>query len=188
MLGGAELLDGPGRVDPDPLALDEGPFTVVTLVADVHHGMVVELHREVVPHPAEDELALADAVGLGLADRADTPGAIAGAPAVVRRHRDVVATHRQRPRPASGLGQPLGVEDDLALAAHVLPRLGHGGDVALPGHIHGHAVLAGLHHDPQAAQGLEHLDAEGPHGEVAPVGAAGPRSARCAATPRGGRR
>ena len=80
-----------------------------------------------------------------------------------------IAAHRERPGPAPGLGQALGVEDDLALAAHVLARLLHGGDVALPGDVHGHAVLGGLDHDPQAAQGLEHLDAERPDGEVAPV-------------------
>ena len=159
----------PVGVDPDPLALHQRPLAVVALVADVHDGVVVELHREVVPHAAQHELALADAVALGLADGPHAPGAVAGPPAVVRRHGEVDPAHREGARPAAGLGQPLGVEDDLALAAHVLARLGHGGDVALPGHVHGHAVLGRLDDDPEAAQRLEDLDAEGPDREVAPV-------------------
>ena len=107
--------------------------------------------------------------GLGLSDGAHPPGAVARPPTTLGRDLNLGPTDRERSRPAAGLGQPLGVEDDPALAAHVLARLGHGGDVALPDDIHGHAVLGGLDHDAQAAQGFEHLNPEGPDGEVAPV-------------------
>ena len=71
VLGAAQVLDALRRVGPHPLGLDERTLAVVALVADVHDRVVVELHREVVPHPAEHELALADAV----ASRARRPGA-----------------------------------------------------------------------------------------------------------------
>ncbi len=41
--------------------------------------------------------------------------------------------------------------------------------MAFPRHVHGHAVLGGLDHHPEAAQGLEHFHPEGPDGEIAPV-------------------
>ena len=170
VLGPAQVLHGPVGVDPDALALHQRPLAVVALVADVHDGVVVELHREVVPHAAQHHFALADAVALGLADGPHAPGAVAGTPAEVGRHGEVDPAHRESARPEPGLGQALGVEDDLSLAAHVLPRLLHGGDVALPGDVHGHAVLGGLDHHPEPAQGLDHLNAEGPDGQVAAVG------------------
>jgi len=76
VLGAAQVLDGPVRVDPDALALHQRALAVVALVADVHDGVVVELHGEVVPHAAQHQLALADAVALGLADGPHAPGAV----------------------------------------------------------------------------------------------------------------
>ncbi len=130
-------------------------------------------------------LALADAVALGLADRAHPPRAVAGAPAAVGRHRQVVAARRQRPRPESRLGQALGVEDDLALGAQVLAGLLDGGNVTLPRDVHRHVVLGRLDDHPQLAQRLEHLDPERPHGDVAPVpqGRRGPHDVLGASEP-----
>ncbi len=155
--------------DPHPLGLHERALAVVALVADVHDGVVIELHREVVPHAAEHEFPLADAIGLGLADRPHTPGAVPGPPAPVGGDGQVGAADRERPRPVPGLGQALGVEHDLALAAHVLAGLGDGGDVALPDDVHRNGVLRRLDHDAQPAQGLEHLDPDRPDREVAAV-------------------
>jgi hypothetical protein len=66
---------------------------VVPLVADEEDGVVVELHAEVVPHPAEDVHPLADAVPLGLADRAHAPGPVPVAPAGVPLERPLPLAH-----------------------------------------------------------------------------------------------
>src|ERR1700734_2129505 len=95
VLGPAQVLHGAGGVDPDPLALHQRALAVVALVADVHDGVVLELHREVVPHAAKHQFTLANAVALGLAHRPHTPRAVAGAPAVIGRHREVDPAHRE---------------------------------------------------------------------------------------------
>ena len=108
VLGAAQVLDAARRVGPHALGLDERALAVVALVADVHDGVVLELHGEVVPHAAQDELALADAVALGLAHRAHTPGAVAGAPAPVGRdgqvgcRRPTTSPSSSRSGPAAG--------------------------------------------------------------------------------------
>src|SRR3974390_2229221 len=144
VLGAAEVLALAGRVGPHAFALHERPLTVVPLVADVHDGVILELHREVVPHAAEHEFALADPVAFRLADGADTPGPVARAPAMVGRDRELLVADTQRPRPPARLRPALGVADDPALAAHVLARLRHGGGVPLPGAVHRDAVLGRL--------------------------------------------
>src|ERR1700722_10030842 len=103
VLGRPEIVDAPGRIAPHPLGLDERTLAVVALVADVHEGVVLELHREVRPHAGEDQLALADAVGLGLADGAHTPRAVPGTPAALGRDGQIVAPDREAARPGPGL-------------------------------------------------------------------------------------
>ncbi len=79
------------------------------------------------------------------------------------------AGDREGARPESRLGQPLGVEDHPPLAAQVLAGLGHGRNVALPRHVHGHVVLGRVDDDPQPAERLEHLDVERAHGKIRPI-------------------
>ena len=181
MLGAPEILDGAVGVDPDPLALDQRALAVVPLVTDVQDGVVVELHREVVPHAAHHVGALPDAVALGLPHRPDAPGAIAAPVAAVGGDGVVGPRHREGARPEARLGQALGVEDHPPLAAQVLAGLGHGGNVALPGHVHGHAVLGRVDHDPQAVERLEHLYAERARPTGRPGRSAASTPARCAA-------
>ena len=171
MLGSTEVLDGPVGVDPDPLPLDQRPFAVVPLVTDVQDGVVVELHREVVPHAAHHVGALPDAVALGFPHRAgcprsgrDTRGHSSGVTA------NSVPADREGARPEAGLGQTLGVEDHPSLAAQVLTGLGHGRNVTLPRHVHGHIVLGRVDDEPQATERLEHLYVERAHRQVGPIG------------------
>ena len=80
VLGRSQLVDGALGIRPHPLCLDQRALPVVALVADVHDGVILELHREVVPHPAQHELTLADAVWFGLSDGAHPPGAVTRPP------------------------------------------------------------------------------------------------------------
>jgi hypothetical protein len=169
VLGTTEVVGGPARVGPDPLALHQRAFAVVLFMADVHDGVIVELHREVVPHAPQDELTLPDPVRFGLSHRSDAPRAVPGPPAPVGRDAELGAIDCERARPPAGLSQALRVEDHLALAAEELARLGQGGDVAFPGHVHGHGVLGGLDHHPQPPEWFEHLNPDWAYGEDRPI-------------------
>ena len=139
-------------------------------MADVHDGVVLELHREVVPHARQDQLAFANSPLLGLPHRPDTPAAVPVAPTLLGGDFNCVPTDRQRSRPRAGLGQALGVEDDLAFAAQILTWLGHRRGVPLPGHVHRHAVLGRFDHHSDALEWFEDLDAKWPDRQIGVVG------------------
>ena len=174
---------GPVGVDPDPLALHQRALAVVPLVADVQDGVVVELHREVVPHAPHHLLALPDAVALGLPHGPDAPGAVRHPPAPVGGDgvARVPATERVPDQVRSGPGAGCRRPPCPCCAGTGGAR--HGGNVPLPGHVHGHVVLGRLDHDPQAAQGLEHLNVERAHGEVGPILRGAEARTMCCASP-----
>ena len=105
-----------------------GALAVVPLVTDVQDGVVVELHREVVPHAAHHIRPLPDAVPLGFPHRPDAPGAVAAALAPIGGDGVLGPGHREGARPESRLGQTLGVEDHPSLGC-----AGTGGARAWPG-------------------------------------------------------
>ena len=175
---GARARPGPGprragRDRPRPRSLcTSGRSPSSLLVADVHDGVVVELHREVVPHAAQHQFALTDAVALGLADGPHAPRAVAGPPAAVGRHargRPPPTDERARPATRSGPGAGCRRRPCPCCACTGAARSMAG---MWPSQVTSMAtrVLGGLDHHAEPAQGLEHLDAERPDGEVAAVG------------------
>ena len=145
-LGPPEPLRLAGGILPDPHRFLERTLSLVSLVENVEDGVVVELHRRIVPHARHLAFRAADAGGLGLADRTDPPGAIPRPlPAIARNLEDLVADgERSLPRP--GLGEPHRVEEDPAVLANVLSWLLECRDCPLPDDVEGESVFAWLEH------------------------------------------
>ena len=164
------MLSGPSRVVPDAHGLLELAHPRVRLLADVEDGVVSELHREVVPHARHRGRAGVDAGRLGLAHRANAPGAVTRSPPALGRDREALAGHRERAAPAAGLREARGVEEHAPVTADEVTRLGPGRDRARPAEVERDAVLRRLQHEAQAPQGLEHFDAKWPDAVLAAVG------------------
>jgi len=169
VLGATEVIGRARGVRPDADRLLQLALPRVRLLEDVEDRVVGELHRRVVPHAGERQLALTDPRVLGLPHRAHAPRAVARPPPAVGRDGEGLAPDAKAPRPAAGLREARGVEERATVAADEVARLPPGGDRALPDEVEGDPVLGLVEGEAQPAQRLQHLDLERSHARVAPV-------------------
>src|SRR6202022_3086760 len=129
----AELLDA--AVLPDAGAVVERPEALLVLLDDHDDAEVVERHRHVEPpHPLERRIVGA-ARRLGLADRPDTPRAVAGADPHQRVDGDLLAVDQQLTAPGAHLRQPPRAGRDSVAPPHEMWLFLDDVEQAFPGQI-----------------------------------------------------
>ena len=172
VLGTAQPLGLEARADREhPVGVLHDPLTGRALLDDGDHGMVVEAHRGVDPEEPERGVGHPDARVLGLADRPDAPGSVAGAPPPVRGEGDLAVADLQGARPAAHLGEAGGVERHPGELPVEVAGLEVGLAEPVVDGVEFDTPFVGLEDHPDLLEPLQDLDPDRPHRGVHPVGA-----------------